>query len=165
MIPSLAMIGQESETTLDSEKNLFIKLIQENVEKQENRTLMSCQSTASPINLPKLTTQNSDRELPLPFQVHESGLFIHNLLTQCEIQESVKQDEIFKKNVSAAKKRQNCARCCYTENRRLGVRSRRRFCMDDILGAGLERDIIGYSCDVGIKSLLRSIAAFYYRRL
>lgn len=33
------------------------------------------------------------------------------------------------------------------------------------MGAPLTEDIVGYSCDVGLKSLLRSICVFYEEKL
>ena len=61
----------------------------------------------------------------------------------------------------AATSRQPCKRCVYNEAKLDGSRKRRRFCLEDMRGAPYNQDIIGYNCDVGIKSLLRSICEFY----
>jgi hypothetical protein len=58
-----------------------------------------------------------------------------------------------------------CKRCLYIKRARLGVRRVRRFCLENVKNAPRTQEIIGYSCDVGMKSLLRMVCDFYSQRL
>ena len=68
-------------------------------------------------------------------------------------------DEEFDQKTSKILKKKACKRCFYNEAKPDGVRNRRRFILENFAGA--QSEIIGYMCDVGIRSLLRSISEFY----
>jgi hypothetical protein len=74
-------------------------------------------------------------------------------------------DEEFQELANKTAVREPCKRCTYNEAKLDGSRKRRRFSLEEIKDAPESSDIIGYTCDVGIKSLLRSICEFYQLRL
>ena len=73
------------------------------------------------------------------------------------------QEELSKKRKLGH--RHPCRRCLYNAAKLDGSRKKRRFSLENVLGSPPSVDIIGYACDVGIKSLLRSICDFYMARL
>jgi len=74
-------------------------------------------------------------------------------------------DEFMQQVAKTTTIREPCKRCTYNEAKLHGSRKRRRFRLEEMKGAPDETDIIGYTCDVGIKSLLRSICEFFQLRL
>jgi len=76
-----------------------------------------------------------------------------------------KKKEELDQSLCKATERLPCKRCFYINRARLGMRRVRRFCLENVKNAPRTQDIIGYSCDIGMKSLLRMVFNFYKQRL
>ena len=60
-----------------------------------------------------------------------------------------------------------CTRCQYkkeTEYSAFKSQKKRRFSLIEVIGAPIFSDIVGYACDVSMKSLLREMSEFYRLR-